>query len=172
MHAQLPRVGQRARRVEVRRRLGEQLLEVPAALEVDEREPERPVGDAPDDVDHVVADAEPGGVLLDPGRDLGRDRHEQHLGEQHHLDHPRAERRIAVAQADRELVGADGLDLGDVDREAGHRLDVRVEHRELHRGQAARRRGCAHDAGHRRARPRRVTGAPAAPRPEQAAEQE
>jgi hypothetical protein len=63
-------------------RFGEQLLEVPAALEVDEGEAERAAGDPADDPDHVVADPEPIGVLLDARADLGRDGYEQHLGEQ------------------------------------------------------------------------------------------
>ena len=169
---ELPGVGQRACRVEVRGRLGEQLLEVPAALEVDEREAERSLGDPPDDVDHVVTDAEPRRVVLDAGRDLGRDRDEQHLGQQHHLDHPGTERLVAVAQADRERLGADGFDLPDVERDAGHRLHVRVEHGDLHDRQPARRRHRAHDArrGERDLvgrRPRHAalrTGAPAGER--------
>ena len=88
-------------------RLFEEAVEVAAALEVDERETERAVRDAARDPDHVVGNAELPGVLLDPGGDLRRQRHEEQLAEQHELHHARAECRIAEAHRFAELVGGD-----------------------------------------------------------------
>jgi len=101
--------------VEVLGGFGEHLLEVAAAFEVDQREAERPVGDAAHHPDHVVTDAEPGGIGLDPFRDLTRDRHEQHLAEQHDLDHAFAERLVPVTERFGELLGTEGWHARDVD---------------------------------------------------------
>ena len=144
-----PRLVECTRRVQVLGRLREHLLEVAAALEVDQREAERPVGDASHHRDHVVADAEPRGVRLDALRDLAGDRDEQHLAEQHDLHHALAERLVPVAERLGELLGTERRHGRHVDGVFGHRDDVRVEDRALHLGQAVGRCHRGGDAGDR-----------------------
>ena len=136
------------------RRLREQLLEVPAPLEVHEGEPERAAGDPTDDPHHVghrvVVGPEPLRIRLDARGDLGRDGHEQHLVQQHRLHHATPEREVAVADRLGELLRSERLERRDVELHAGHRVDQRVDHGALHAGEAAIGcRGGGERPGHR-----------------------
>ena len=112
-----------------------QLVEVAAALEVDEVETERTVGDAAHDLQHVVAHAEVRAVLLDARAHRRRDRHEQHLREQHRLEHAGAERRVTPRKRFRVFPRSDRLEVREIDGDAGHRLGEGLEHRSLHGGE-------------------------------------
>ena len=119
----------------------EELVEVPAAFEVDERQTERAVGDATRNAHHVVGDAQPRCVRLDAGRDLRREWNEQELSEQHELEHACAKCGVAEAHRLAELVGADGSERLDVDGDTRHRFGHREDHGTLGDSDSAGRRG-------------------------------
>ena len=66
--------------MEVIRRPVEEVLEVSAAFEVDQREPHRSVGDLTRHAHDVVAHPEASGVALHLRGDLRRQRNQQQLG--------------------------------------------------------------------------------------------
>jgi hypothetical protein len=135
VHVQLPRGVERPPGVE---RVVPVLAGTPVAvaLEVDERQAEIARGAILGDVDHRVVDAEELGDSGDPVGHVGRDRHEDQLAEQDHLQDPGPELQVPPAQLGGEVVRRQRFDGSRIDREPGHRVRDRRDEDLLQMGQA------------------------------------
>ncbi len=132
----LERVGDAVLRVQREPRIVPPLGE-PAPPEVDPREPERALRVAARHPHEVVVGAERDRVLLDPVGDLGGDRAQHELAEHHVVDDPLAVLGAVRRQHFGELVGPERLEAAVVDVDAGQCLRDRVQHRDLHVGEAS-----------------------------------